>query len=124
MLSNKISVCIFLNINISGNEDTCKKLNNFKYVFVNISYATSNGAPYLCDKYSQNIDKKDSRCILPIVDGVTLCNSDEQCEGFMINTDENWQKNFMSNGMQSVELFGKGATYVPSQTWRMFKKQY
>lgn len=59
-----------------------------------------------------------------MADAITLCNSDDQCEGFAINTDDNWQKNFLKNGMQGVQLFGKGATYTPSQTWRSFKKQY
>jgi hypothetical protein len=42
----------------------------------------------------------------------------------MINTDDNWQKKFLTNGMQAVQLFGQGATHTPSQTWRSFKKQH
>jgi len=56
-------------------------------------------------------------------DGIKLCNSDDQCEGFMINTDENWQKKFSNNGMQIVQLFGQGVTLTHNQMWRTFKKQ-
>jgi len=42
----------------------------------------------------------------------------------MINTDENWQKKYLKNGMQAVQLFGQGVTYTPSQIWRTFKKQH
>ena len=70
------------------------------------------------------MDTKDSNCILPIADGIKVCNTDEQCEGFMINTDDNWQNKYMKNGMQVVQLFGQGATFTPSEMWRSFKKQY
>jgi hypothetical protein len=109
---------------INRNEDTCDKPHNFNYIFVSNSNTVASGVPYLCKNHPQIIDNKDINCILPIVDAVTLCNSDDQCEGFMINTDENWQKKFLKNGMQAVQLFGQGVTYTPSQTWRTFKKQH
>ncbi len=78
----------------------------------------------MCKNHPNNLDNKDVNCILPIADGITLCNSDDQCEGFTTNTDDNWQKKFAQNGMQGVQLLGQGATYTPSQTWRSFKKQH
>jgi hypothetical protein len=42
----------------------------------------------------------------------------------MINTDENWQKMYSKNGMQSVKLFGQGAISTPNEMWRTFKKQH
>jgi len=107
----------------NSNENTCDKSQNFNYVFVSNSIAAGSDVPYLCKNHLNNLDNKDLNCILPITDGVKLCNSDEQCEGFLINTDDNWQKKFLNNGIQGVQLFGQGATYTPSQTWRSFKKQ-
>ena len=77
----------------------------------------------MCKDHPNNLDNKDLSCVLPIVDAVTLCNSDDQCEGFLINTDDNWQTKFLNNGIQGVQLVGQGATYTPNQTWRSFKKQ-
>jgi len=108
----------------NSDQDTCDKLRHVNYIFVSNSNVVNIGSPYLCSNHSKNLDNKDLNCILPIADGVTYCNSDEQCEGFMINTDDNWQKKFLSNGMQAAQLFGKGTTYTPSQTWRAFEKQY
>jgi len=108
----------------TSNQDTCDKSHNFDYAFVSNSNTVDSGAPYLCKNHPQSVDNKDLNCILPIADGVTLCNSDDQCQGFMINIDNNWQNKFMSNGMQAVQLFGQGVTYTPSQTWRSFKKQH
>ncbi|CAF5159678.1 unnamed protein product [Rotaria sp. Silwood1] len=93
-------------------------------MFVSNSNAIESTSSYSCYNHLNRFENKDFKCILPMVDGITLCNSDEQCEGFMINTDENWQKKFFSNGMQTVQLFGKGVTYTPSETWRSFKKQH
>lgn len=60
-----------------------------------------------------------------MADAIAFCNSDNHCEGFMINTDEDWQKKYLKNGMQAVQLFGQGdVTYTPSETWRTFKKQH
>jgi len=107
-----------------SDKNVCDKPQNFNYVFVSNSNVAHGDAPYLCKNHPNNLDNKDLNCILPMADGVTVCNSDDQCEGFIINTDDNWQKKFLKNGMQGVQLFSKGATYTPSQTWRSFKKQY
>jgi len=109
---------------INRNKDTCDKVHNFKYVFESNSNVVIDGIPYLCKDHPNNLDNKDLNCILSITDGVTLCNSDSQCQGFLINTDDNWQKKFSNNGMQAVQLFGQGVTYTDSQTWRIFKKQH
>jgi hypothetical protein len=69
------------------------------------------------------LDKTDESCLLAITDAVQVCNNDEQCEGFMINTDVKWQKKFDANGLQVAQLFGKGATYSSSSMWQSFKKQ-
>jgi len=108
----------------NSQQETCDKLTNFNYQFVSNSDATVDGAPYLCKNHPNNLDNKDVHCVLPISDGIKLCNSDEKCEGFLINTDNDWQTKFSSHGMQAVQLFGQGAKYTPSQNWRSFKKQY
>jgi len=108
----------------NSNQDTYSKSRNFDYVFVSNSNAAGSGEPYLCKNHPKSLDNKDLHCILPIADGVTLCNSDDHCEGIMIDTADNWQKKFSNNGMQAVQLFGQGVTYTPSQTWRSFKKQH
>ncbi len=77
----------------------------------------------MCKDHPKNLDNKDTNCILSIADGINYCNLDNQCQGFMINTDQNWEKKYSNNGMQAVQLFGQGATYIPSQNWRTFKKQ-
>jgi hypothetical protein len=59
-----------------------------------------------------------------MADGIKLCNEDHHCQGFLINTDDNWQKKFVHNSMQAVQLFGQGVTLTPSETWRTFKKQH
>jgi len=105
-------------------DDTCDKLHKINYIFVSNSNTVVSGSPYLCKNNPKSLDNKDLNCILPIADGVTHCNLDNQCQGFMINTDENWQKKFSNNGMQTVQLFGQGVTYTPNQMWRTFKKQY
>ncbi|CAF0951906.1 unnamed protein product [Adineta steineri] len=97
---------------------------NFNYIFESNSNAVTEGETYLCKNHPQNLDNKDANCILSIVDGITQCNSDEQCEGFVINTDKDWQNKYSKNGMQAVQLYGKGVTYVPNQIWRSFKKQH
>lgn len=97
--------------------------NNNNYVFVSNSNAINDIKPYLCKNHENNLDNKDINCILSISDGIQYCNSDDECEGFIINTDENWQKKYSNNGMQSVQLYGKGATYTPDPIWRSFKKQ-
>jgi len=102
---------------------TGDKSHNFNYIFVSSSIAVNSASPYLCKDHQNSLDNKDLYCILPMSDGITFCNLDNQCEGFMINTDENWQKKFLNNGMQAVQLFGQGVTYTPSQMWRTFKKQ-
>lgn len=109
---------------INSNEVVCDKSQNVKYVFVSNSNVVNSDALYLCKDHPNNLDKKDVNCILSITDGITLCNSDNQCEGFMINTDENWQNKYLNNGIQAVQLFGQGATYTPNQMWRSFKKQH
>jgi hypothetical protein len=108
----------------NNNENTCDKSHNFNYVFVSNSNAGVTDKPYLCKNHPNNLDNKDVNCILPINDGIIHCNSDYQCEGFMINTDHNLENKFFNNGMQSVQLYGQGATLTPSQIWRTFKKQY
>jgi hypothetical protein len=117
MIFNKLIFCF------NSNENTCDKSHNFNYVFVSNSNAAGSDTPYLCKNHPNNLDNKDLNCVLSITDAVTHCNSDDQCEGFSINTDDNWQKKFTNNGIQGVQLFGQGVTYTPSQTWRSFKKQ-
>ena len=94
------------------------------YVFAKNSYASANVVSYSCNDHPNKFENKDQNCILPVADAVTLCNSDDQCEGFMVNTDNQWHEKFLKNGMQAVQLFGKGVTYTPSQTWRIFEKQH
>jgi len=108
----------------NSNQAACDKSNNVNYGFVSNSNAVNSDGPYLCKDHPNNLDNKDVNCILSIADGIKFCNSDNQCEGFMINTDQNWQNKYLNNGMQSVQLFGQGATYTPSQIWRTFKKQH
>ncbi|CAF1314856.1 unnamed protein product [Adineta steineri] len=105
------------------NSDHTDKLNNFNYIFESNSNVVNENEQYLCKSHAQNLDTKDSNCILLIADAVTHCNSDDQCLGFSINTDEDWQTTYSKNGMQAVQLFGKGGTYKPNQMWRSFKKQ-
>jgi len=105
-------------------ENRCDKSQNFNYVFVSNSNAVDNDAPYLCNNHLNRLNSNDGDCILPMADGITLCNGDDQCQGFQINTDDKWQKTVVQNGMQAVQLFGQGVTYTPSQTWRTFKKQH
>ncbi|CAF3365390.1 unnamed protein product [Rotaria socialis] len=90
------------------NEDKCYNSENFNYEFVSKSNVVEKSSSYLCSNHRNRFDNnKDMNCILSIVDAVSHCNSDNQCEGFMINTDENWQKKYLNNGMQVVQLFGK-----------------
>jgi hypothetical protein len=107
----------------TNNQVTCDHPQNVNYVFVSNSNAINSGSSYLCKDHPKNLDNKDTNCILSIADGITYCNLDNQCQGFMINTDQNWEKKYSNNGMQAVQLFGQGATYIPSQNWRTFKKQ-
>jgi len=106
-----------------SSQATCEKPQHFDYVFVSNSNAVAIDEPYLCKNHPKSLDNKDLHCILPISDGMTLCNSDNNCQGFMIETGEDWQTKHSKNGMQAVELFGQGVTYTPSQTRRSFKKQ-
>ncbi|CAF1229041.1 unnamed protein product [Rotaria sordida] len=108
----------------NNNQETCEKSQNFNYMFVSNSNAVESTSSYSCYNHLNKFENKDFKCILPMVDGIALCNSDDQCEGFMINTDENWQKKFLNNGMQTVQLFGKGVTYTPSGTWQAYKFWY
>jgi len=108
----------------NSNDVVCDKSDNVKYVFVSNSNVMNSDALYSCKNHPNNLDKKDFNCILSIIDGITLCNSDSQCEGFMTNTDDNWQNKYLNNGIQAVQLFGQGATYTPNQMWRSFKKQH
>jgi len=105
-------------------ENRCDKTSNFNYVFESNSNAVQSAEPYLCNDHPNKLDKRDANCILPIADGIKLCNEDHQCQGFLINTDDNWQKKFVHNSMQAVQLFGQGVTLTPSETWRTFKKQH
>jgi len=107
----------------NSNGATCDKPHNSNYVFVSNSNVGSNSGSYMCKDHPNKSDKKDVNCILPIADGLTLCSLDDQCSGFLINTDENWQKKYMSNGMQAVQLIGQGAIFIPNEMWRSFKKQ-
>lgn len=107
-----------------SNQDKDRKSKNYNYVFESNSKVASEGDAYLCQSHSQNLDDKDFNCILTISDGMTHCNSDPECQGFAINTDEDWQKKYSKNGMQAVQLFGTGATYTLNQMWRSFKKQF
>jgi len=107
----------------NSGQETCDQSRNFNYIFVSNSNVASNSAAYLCKNHPRSLDNKDHHCVLPIADGITYCNSDDQCGGFMIDTDNNWQKKLSQNGMQVVQLFSKGVTYTASQTWRTFEKQ-
>ncbi len=121
---NKIENKIKINFIVNSDRTECQNGENVNYVFVSNSNTINNDVPYLCKDHKNNLDNKDLNCILPIADAITFCNSDNQCQGFMINTDENWQKMYSKNGMQSVKLFGQGAISTPNEMWRTFKKQH
>jgi hypothetical protein len=108
----------------NSNQVACDQSRHFNYEFISKSNAAVGAAPYSCNNHPNVLKDKDLNCILPIADGVKACDSDYLCEGFMINTDSNWQEKFSKNGMQAVQLFGQGVTYTPSQTWRTFNKQH
>lgn len=103
---------------------TCPNTNNFQYVFDSNSNTNSSDHVYSCNSHPQNQDKTNIHCILSITDGITHCNSDEQCQGFTMNTEKEWQEKYSTNGIQAVQLFGKNAISTSNEMWRSFKKQY
>jgi len=106
-------------------EHSCQKSDKYNYVFVSKSNTAPgiNTEPYLCKNNEKAVDNKDQYCILPFVDGINHCNSDDKCEGFMVQTAEGWQKDHSRNGLQAVQLYGHGVKYTPSTTWQSYRKQ-
>nr|ACD54647.1 unknown [Adineta vaga] len=102
---------------------TCPKTSNFDYVFDSNSNTNNVDQVYSCKNHPQNQDDTNVHCILSITDGITYCNSDEKCQGFTLNTDNEWQEKYSKNGVQSVQLFGQGAISTPNEMWRSYKKQ-
>lgn len=77
---------------------------------------------YTCKDHERNLDKKGERCILSWVDSVHHCDKDEKCDGFMICTDEAWNRDFTRDGMHAVQLYGRDCKFTPDDKWRSFKK--
>ncbi|CAF1223299.1 unnamed protein product [Adineta ricciae] len=102
---------------------TCPTANNFNYVFDSTPAAKNDDQVYSCQNHPQNQDDTNVNCILLMSEGITHCNSDDQCQGFAINTDPDWQEKYSKNGMQAVQLFGQGAVSASNEMWRIFKKQ-
>lgn len=117
---SSLMICVVF----SGVDQTCEKLRNFDYVFVSNSRGTNSDVPYLCNDHPHHLEKKDVQCLLPINEAIQLCNQDERCQGYQINTDDKWQKKMSRNGMPVVELFSEGLTSTSDPLWRSFAKQH
>jgi len=101
----------------------CTKSKMVDYVYVSKSKIEGDSGIYLCKGNTKNLDTKDLSCILPLVDAVNVCNMDEKCDGFMISTEGTWDKEYMRNGMQAVQLFGKGVKFMLNDKYRCFQKR-
>ena len=117
-----LSVASFISYVIRS-QQTSDKSSNFNYVFDSSSNTVSGSTVYECKDHPEHLNAEGVSCILSIGNGINYCNSDALCEGFVVNTDETWQKKYSKNGMQAVQLVGRGATYTPDATCRSFKKQ-
>jgi len=102
--------------------DSCRTMRHFDYTFVSKS-RTEGGETYLCKDHEKNMDKKGTCCILPFIDAVHLCDTDEKCDGFMISTDEAWNREHTHDGMHAVQLFGKGCKFTLDEKCRSFQKR-
>jgi len=100
---------------------TSSRLN--EYVFVSKSNVEDSVGPYLCKDNEKQLGAKDVHCILPMVDAVNVCNLDEKCDGFLISLEEAWEKQYSREGMQGVQLFGKGVKFTPNDKFRSFQKK-
>ena len=123
-LFSLLSLHPFISLCLCSAGQTCDQLHNFAYVFVSESKGTNGDVPYLCNDHPHHLEKKDVQCSLPINEAIQWCNEDQLCHGYLINTDEKWQKKISQNGMPVVQLFGEGLTATSDPIWRTFKKQH
>jgi len=64
-------------------------------------------------------------CTLPWSQAVTQCNSDPQCAGIALTTNNNWHNAYNKNNEPAVQLLSNSAPHVTNTNteWFMFYKK-